>query len=459
MPSLLSVFGRATLSSDVILGSVREARRSEIVVAAVFVSYRRDDSGHAAARLGERLNERFRLFMDIDSIQPGSDFAAVVREAVAKADVVLAVIGRAWLTSADETGARRIDKPRDWVALEIGTALDRGTHVIPVLVDGARMPTQDELPPSLAELATRQAISLTHESFAADCTRLIKTLDGLVRSSEPEVVDRWVDPDHRHHDAADTRADPRGAPARTDEPVTAPTPVPGTAPELESSEPPLPSAAPSGTPLTTPRAPSRNRSSWLIPAVAAGALALVLVMSLVLLDVIRGGASHDGTRVSAGLSASAPAVGAGSASVASSPSATSGAVTADPGPVADLGPGLFCRDLFAGGFSYAAAVDYWRLHGEPNQMDADRNGIPCETVYSASDVAAYWGDRLPAGGPVVAPAPGLFCRDLFAAGYSYGAAVEYWYDEGQPPRMDQDLNGIPCETVYPSSVVTDYWSQ
>ena len=201
------------------------------MVASVFVSYRRDDSRHAAARLGERLNERFRLFMDIDSIQPGSDFAAVVREAVDQADVVLAVIGPAWLTSADETGARRIDKPRDWVALEIGTALARGTAVIPVLVDGARMPEQDELPPALAELATRQAINLTHESFAADCTRLIKTLDGLVHASEPEVVDLWVDPDHRYQDAADMQADLRAAPSRADVPVTAPTVVRGRAPE------------------------------------------------------------------------------------------------------------------------------------------------------------------------------------------------------------------------------------
>jgi len=90
-------------------------------------------------------------------------------------------------------------------------------------------------------------------------------------------------------------------------------------------------------------------------------------------------------------------------------------------------------------------------------MDADRNGIPCETVYSSSDVAAYWGDRLPAEGSV-APAHGLFCRDLFAAGYSYGEAVDYWYSEGQPARMDDDMNGIPCETVYPPSVVADYWS-
>ncbi len=58
-----------------------------------------------------------------------------------------------------------------------------------------------------------------------------------------------------------------------------------------------------------------------------------------------------------------------------------------PGNVAALPAGLFCRDLNARGYSYVAAVGYWRLHGNPNQMDADRNGIPCETVYPASDVA------------------------------------------------------------------------
>ena len=58
----------------------------------VFVSYRRDDSKHAAGRLGERLGERFQLFMDIDSIRPGTDFTAVVRDAVDRADVVLAVM-------------------------------------------------------------------------------------------------------------------------------------------------------------------------------------------------------------------------------------------------------------------------------------------------------------------------------------------------------------------------------
>ena len=162
----------------------------------VFVSYRRDDSKHAAGRLGERLHERFRLFMDIDSIRPGADFTAVVRNAVDQADVVLAVIGTGWLASASETGTRRIDDPEDWVALEVGTALQRGTPVIPILVDGARMPERADLPLSLSDLASRQAITLTHESFSADCTRLIQTIEGLVDTQESPDVDLWSDPDY-----------------------------------------------------------------------------------------------------------------------------------------------------------------------------------------------------------------------------------------------------------------------
>jgi hypothetical protein len=40
--------------------------------------------------------------------------------------------------------------------------------------------------------------------------------------------------------------------------------------------------------------------------------------------------------------------------------------------------------------SYSEAVDYWFLHGAPDRMDEDLNGIPCETVYPPADVSAYW---------------------------------------------------------------------
>lgn len=63
--------------------------------------------------------------------------------------------------------------------------------------------------------------------------------------------------------------------------------------------------------------------------------------------------------------------------------------------VAALGAGLFCRDIASLGYDYSDAVAYWVSEGSPDRMDADRNGIPCETVYDAADVLAFWGDPLP----------------------------------------------------------------
>ena len=44
---------------------------------------------------------------------------------------------------------------------------------------------------------------------------------------------------------------------------------------------------------------------------------------------------------------------------------------------------------------YFWSLVYWSLEGEPDRMDADLNGIPCETLYGP-DVAAQVLD----GGPV-----------------------------------------------------------
>jgi hypothetical protein len=54
--------------------------------------------------------------------------------------------------------------------------------------------------------------------------------------------------------------------------------------------------------------------------------------------------------------------------------------------------GLLCRDLAARGLGYADAVSYWNTEGSPARMDADNDGIPCETVYARSDIVAYWGN-------------------------------------------------------------------
>ena len=104
--------------------------------ARVFVSYRRQDTRHVAGRLADRLVEHFDVFMDMDTIEPGTDFTDVIRQAVENCDIFLSVIGASWTTVLGEQGQRRL-ATRDWVVAE--TAL-RCTRPESRAVDGRRLP-------------------------------------------------------------------------------------------------------------------------------------------------------------------------------------------------------------------------------------------------------------------------------------------------------------------------------
>jgi hypothetical protein len=104
----------------------------------IFLSYRREDAGPYARLLQMELRERMptaQVFMDLDSIEAGLDFAEVIARAVDSCAVLLVLIGRQWATLADEDGRRRLDDPDDLVRFEVQSALERGVRVIPVLVD------------------------------------------------------------------------------------------------------------------------------------------------------------------------------------------------------------------------------------------------------------------------------------------------------------------------------------
>jgi hypothetical protein len=146
----------------------------------IFISYRPEETAYPAGWLYDRLADRFsggQVFKDVDSIQLGDDFVEVVTRAVGSCDVLLALIGHQWLTITDEHGRRRLDDPDDFVRLEIEAALTRNVRVIPILVDGARMPHADELPDSLVKLVRRQALELSPARFEFDTSRLFDVLD------------------------------------------------------------------------------------------------------------------------------------------------------------------------------------------------------------------------------------------------------------------------------------------
>jgi uncharacterized repeat protein (TIGR03803 family) len=145
----------------------------------VFISYRHEDSQSYARGLYQELSSRLpdgQVFWDISTIAPGLDFVVEIERAVGSCDVLLAVIAKHWLDSVDAAGARRLDDPKDFVRLEIATALSRDIRVVPVLVQGATMPTENELPEAIVGLARRNAAELSDRRWNFDVEQLVGVL-------------------------------------------------------------------------------------------------------------------------------------------------------------------------------------------------------------------------------------------------------------------------------------------
>ena len=69
------------------------------------------------------LGDRVRVFMDVDTIEPGAEFAHTLDEAVTQCRVFYALIGPAWVDIRYENGDRRLLDPKDYVRREIAMAL------------------------------------------------------------------------------------------------------------------------------------------------------------------------------------------------------------------------------------------------------------------------------------------------------------------------------------------------
>lgn len=122
--------------------------------------------------------------MDVDNLDLGVDFVEAIEKSVRSCDVLIAVIGKHWLISSDEEGRRRLDNPEDFVRIEIATAIKRGVKVIPVLVDGASMPSSGDLPDDLKPLVRRNALEVRHTRFKTDCARLTAALARALEGSQ-----------------------------------------------------------------------------------------------------------------------------------------------------------------------------------------------------------------------------------------------------------------------------------
>jgi hypothetical protein len=235
----------------------------------IFISYRRDDSRHAAGRLGDDLAAVFgpaRIFRDVESIDPGVDFEVALEHALKGCAVMLVVIGPRWLSITDKDGRRRLDQPGDWIRTEVARALARQVRLIPVMLEDTPLPDAALLPEDLRPLVRRQSLPLSDARWRGDLQRLVETLEripGLERVASPPPAAAPV---------------PSPAPAPTSKkplftgiaigvggllglsllladppaPAPSPAPVPEQALAPAASPSPAPSPAPSPTPSPAP---------------------------------------------------------------------------------------------------------------------------------------------------------------------------------------------------------------
>ena len=156
----------------------------------IFVSYRREDAADVTGRINDRLRQYYgdeSIFTDVDSIPFGIDFRKHIDEEVSQCKILLVVIGMNWQNIKSDKGQQRLDDPNDFVRLEIESALRRNIPVVPLLVQGAQMPSEDGLPDSLHQLIFRNGTSVRPDpDFHKDMDRLITGLDWHLRSNEQE---------------------------------------------------------------------------------------------------------------------------------------------------------------------------------------------------------------------------------------------------------------------------------
>lgn len=157
----------------------------------IFISYRRDDSRQAAGRLADDLADQLgneRIFRDVEKIELGVDFQQALNQALASCEVMLVLIGRHWSGITDAQGRRRLEQPNDWIRIEIVTALNRGIRVVPVLIDGAQLPSEEELPEDLRPLVRRQALEVADARWKGDVARLAESLSRMGGGSVPRAA-------------------------------------------------------------------------------------------------------------------------------------------------------------------------------------------------------------------------------------------------------------------------------
>jgi hypothetical protein len=275
----------------------------------ISISYRRADSEAMTGRIFDRLIAHYgkeAIFRDIDNIPAGIDFRQHINEMLHRTNVLLAIVGPEWL-GATRDGLERINEESDPVRVEVETALRRRLRIIPILIGQTRMPSSNQLPPSLKDFAFLNAVRVdTGRDFDHHIEHLIKSIDEILGqtksppSRETSIPGSGERPAARAENRAENRAD-QSSPVKE----TARKRETGSRPAAATVAPSVKAAPrqPTWQAMAIP-APSRDWRSMLWPKSrpgrmlrlgAAGAVAVV-VLAFLVLDLWPGGSGAGNVR-------------------------------------------------------------------------------------------------------------------------------------------------------------------
>src|SRR5262249_1674893 len=147
-----------------------------------------------------------RVFVD-DGIPLAADYTTFLKSTFSNCSVVLSIIGRHWVRAREH---HEKDGTDDWVRTELETALALPhVQVLPLLVNGAKMPTSGELPDSIRLLANRQKHDLPAIEFFKSIENLVPGITRLLaeagerRKAQRLALSRSFIPKDEFRDASD----------------------------------------------------------------------------------------------------------------------------------------------------------------------------------------------------------------------------------------------------------------
>ncbi len=163
-------------------------------MAKVFISYRRNDAAGYAGWAHDLLESHIgagEIFLDQQALMLGDDWRRVIERKLGACSYFVAIIGPRW--AGDLPAHNRLVDPNDMVRFEVASALERAAldelKFIVLLVDGAPLPQDADLPEDIRSLTRYQAAPVNLANFRDVMAQLLAFLK-QEDAEDPAPADR-----------------------------------------------------------------------------------------------------------------------------------------------------------------------------------------------------------------------------------------------------------------------------